>query len=518
MSPRTPLLVGLVLIAATVSLTWFVMSTSKDKFGEDATYALFADFSDASGIRWKTRVQINGIDVGKIDDITHVRDDEGRLLARVKLSLLNEYTVYDNAVLRKAAESLLGDFRLDLSPGTADHAALKPGEVIKNVQSLSDMDAIQSELKQVARNVNNVTESFSKVLAGPEGEGSLKAILAAVEKSMDAIEQTTGALSSTISRNDAVINQLVQDLGKFAHALANTTQQNGALTTTAENLASLTGRLDNISKSLQDMVEGDPGRTGTLKATVDQLNDSLNRVNAIARKIDEGQGTVGRIVNDPAIADKVEQTLDDASEFVGSLSRLQTEIELRGEYDVPMFTQAADDPNKLQPSIKNTLGVRISPKPDKYYLIEAVSDPRGKQTRTVTTTSTDGGADTTVNETVTAYNDLKFSAQFAKRYYFLTLRFGIIENTGGLGFNLHGLKDRLELRVDAFDFDRRDQTRENSPILPRLRSAGMYEFVRHLYLQGGIDDPLNRRLTTWFLGGMLRFTDDDLKSLMTVAP
>ncbi len=197
---------------------------------------------------------------------------------------------------------------------------------------------------------------------------------------------------------------------------------------------------------------------------------------------------------------------------------MQTEIELRGEYDVPMFAQSTDDPNRLQPSIKNTLGVRISPKPDKYYMIEAISDPRGKQTRTVTTTSANGGPDTTVNETVTAYNDLKFSLLFAKRYYFLTLRFGIIENTGGLGFNLHGLRDRLELRVDAFDFDRRDQTRESSPILPRLRSAGMYEFVNHLYLQGGIDDPLNRRLTTWFLGGMLRFTDDDLKGLLTVMP
>ena len=56
----------------------------------------------------------------------------------------------------------------------------------------------------------------------------------------------------------------------------------------------------------------------------------------------------------------------------------------------PMYNPPQSDPNHLQASIKNTLGVRIVPKPDKYYLIEAVSDPRGKQTRTVTTTSVDG--------------------------------------------------------------------------------------------------------------------------------
>ena len=67
----------------------------------------------------------------------------------------------------------------------------------------------------------------------------------------------------------------MQDLGTFAHALSASTKQNGALTTTTENLASLTGRLDRISKSLEDMVDSEQGRGGNLKQTVENLNDSL---------------------------------------------------------------------------------------------------------------------------------------------------------------------------------------------------------------------------------------------------
>ena len=51
-----------------------------------------------------------------------------------------------------------------------------------------------------------------------------------------------------------------------------------------------------------------------------------------------------------------------------------------------------------------------------------------------------------------------------------------------------------------------------------LRRAASYEFVRHLHVLAGFDDPFNSDLTTWFLGGSLRFDDEDLKSLLTVAP
>ena len=104
-------------------------------------------------------------------------------------------------------------------------------------------------------------------------------------------------------------------------------------------------------------------------------------------------------------------------------------------------------------------------------MFEAVADPRGKQTRTFTSTSSiDGNGETvaTTDVTETAFNDLKFfSAQFAKRYNWLTLRFGIIENTGGLGLNFHTLDDQLEFQLDAFDFDRRDPN--NNFLSPRIR-------------------------------------------------
>jgi phospholipid/cholesterol/gamma-HCH transport system substrate-binding protein len=502
-------------VVAAAAFTYFIMRTSKNQFSSSETYVLYADFEDASGIRYKTQLQINGIDVGKIDGITHVREPSGRLKARVKLSLLKDYPVYENAILRKVPESLLGDFRLDLDPGTPAAPVIPPGGIIPHVQSRSDLEQIEESLKNVTSNVNQVTESLSHVLAGPEGEGSIKAILENVERSMRAIEETTRAVSEMVTRNDQVIDGIINNVGRFSGEMATMAGPGGDLRKLTDNLATLSSRLDHIAASVDSMVGGDhelPGGRGEIRETLDNLNDSVARLNSITRKIDEGQGTLGRVVNDPTLINKVEDTVSDAQQIVGGVSRLQTEIELRSQYEVPFRSK---DPSQVA-GVKNFLALRLIPRPDKYYLLEAISDPRGTQTRRVVQTDSNGVLNS-VEVIDTSFNTLKFSAEFAKRYYFLTLRFGIIENTGGLGADFIGLNERLELRFDAFDFTRRDPANDRY-IYPRFRTTGMFNFMNHLWVQAGIDDPFNSTLRTWFLGGVLRFTDEDLKSLLVVAP
>ncbi|MEM6730096.1 MAG: MlaD family protein [Myxococcota bacterium] len=515
MNIKTPLVVGLVTVVAASGLGWFLLATSEDQYSDSATYPIYADFSDASGIRWKTRVQINGIDVGKIDGVSHVRGPDRRLVARVKIRLLKEYEVYANASIKKAAESLLGDYRLDLDPGTPDAQKLEEGGIIANVQSLSDLDAIQSELKTVATNVNRVTESLARVLSGPEGEGSLKQILASVERSMTAMERTTETVATTLERNERNLNNMLANLARFSGTLGKVSGDDGELEQIIENLTAMTENMKTISRDVSGMVNNenlDEDRA-SIRDTLDKLDETIGALASVTQKIDEGKGTAGRIINDDKLINDIEQTVSDAGELVGGLSRLQAEVELRSEWTQPFDATT----EQVDAAVKSTLGFRLFPRPDKYYLLELISDPRGVQTRTQFTT--EEGGDTGLREvTTTEFNRLRFSAQFAKRYYDLTLRFGIMESTGGIGANVHFLEDSLEFRFDAFDFTRTNPSDANDDFFPRLRGFGMYEVFPHLWVQAGLDDPFNPGLRTYFMGGVLRFTDDDLRSILLVAP
>src|SRR5439155_1431248 len=70
-----------------------------------------------------------------------------------------------------------------------------------------------------------------------------------------------------------------------------------------------------------------------IEQTVPNVDRALEHSNSIAEKIDDDKGTIGRLVNDPAIADNVEAITDDARGFLGTLFGLKAYVGIRSEWN-----------------------------------------------------------------------------------------------------------------------------------------------------------------------------------------
>ena len=197
---------------------------------------------------------------------------------------------------------------------------------------------------------------------------------------------------------------------------------------------------------------------------------------------------------------EVEQVVEGVGDFVQGVKRTQTIVGLRGDY------------NFLANTVKSYVSLRLQPSEDKYYLVELVNDPRGKvgieQIDVDTTNPNDPPHYREIRTTTT--NAFRFTFQFAKRLGPVTGRFGVRESTGGIGVDLHLLDDRLELSQDLFGF--------GEQVTPRWRLALSYEFVRSLWLLGGVDNVLSNERRDYFFGMTLRFNDADLKSVLPFMP
>ena len=107
-------------------------------------------------------------------------------------------------------------------------------------------------------------------------------------------------------------------------------------------------------------------------------------------------------------------------------------------------------------------------------------------------------------------DELKFSAQIAKRYYDTVIRGGIIESSGGFGLDHYLFDDNLKLTAEAFDFDR-----DRNPHVKFYVDANLFD---HIYLTAGYDDVFSDQSEeSFFVGVGLRFEDEDLKYLLTGA-
>ncbi len=72
------------------------------------------------------------------------------------------------------------------------------------------------------------------------------------------------------------------------------------------------------------------------------------------------------------------------------------------------------------------------------------------------------------------------------------------------------LADRLRFSLDAWDFNSEDPQMDNT----RLKVTGALYFLKYFFVQAGYDNILNKDIDTFFIGGALRFEDEDLKYLL----
>jgi phospholipid/cholesterol/gamma-HCH transport system substrate-binding protein len=493
------------LVAAVLVVGTMIFKYTTEGVGKNKGIVVWALFHDAKGIYEKSRVLSAGLEVGQIEK----RELDVSGLARISIRILpDKIKLYRNAVVAKRAASLLGEFYLDLDPGTPrELPKLPPGSPPGtplpppvSVPELQNNDQIIHVIEPVE--MGQIIEQVGATLP------ILRDILRDVrELTSGQVKEIADNVNEMISKNSVTLDRLLQ---RVDHIAANvddiTTSEAKDLKVSLHNIREITEGV----KTLVGTSEGEVKGTGEklrnsvdkLQASIDSLEHSMKNVESITGNVSEGKGTVGRLVNDPTIANNIEQITEDASTFVKGVTRLQTIVGLRTEY------------NYLANTYKSYFTIQIAPRPDKFYLIELVDDPRGF--REQSTEIHDNSKTGTFSDTVVKTSQkLRVSFQLGKCIASVCGRFGIKESTGGAGIDLHLMEDMLTLSADVFD------TQSNA--YPRFQGRAYVNVYKHyVQLIGGVDDVFNYTPSKggaggffdWFFGAQLRFNDEDLKSLL----
>ena len=531
------LAVGVLAAATALAFVLAITFFRKGGYSTRESYLVHAYFSDATGLTWKSRMTIAGIQVGEVANIALV-DSKARLDIRVK----NGIDLHADACLQKTFPSaLLPDALLEVQPGSPGSPLLsslpEPERNITCVREATSLQSLIDSLARIAADVKLVTGDLAETVGGDRG----------IRQIVERLASAATRIDDTIARNEANLDQIVRNARDFSRDLAEISARDkdkvGRILTNVEQLSD---RLNVIAVSLQEII--DPGsaakgaKTGGaqplpgipeavakatpeeraaaqeqargVKGAVDKLNGSLEKLDTILAKVNEGKSVAGKLLVDERLGRKLGSTAEDLADQYDRIFKLQLQVQLRSEWLAN------------QSGAKAYFGVRILPRPDKYYILEIVSDPRGvdnisSATQTIRDPVT--GVDrTTVSTTTTHDYRLTFTLQIAKRYGPVTFRGGIIESSGGVGSDLHLFKDSLQLSVEVYQFSRPYQD-----VYPRAKLFLNYYLLQHFYATAGTDDFLN----SWrsgrypggpkftigadvFFGGGLFFTDDDLKTLI----
>jgi phospholipid/cholesterol/gamma-HCH transport system substrate-binding protein len=482
-----------------------------------SSFEVWARFGDASGLPEGSRVVIAGLPVGEIAKLSV----DGRY-ARVTIRMREDVELYDNAIAIKKSASLLGDYFIEIDPGHAEsvnaegktqvHRRLKSGDQIVHVIEATSPDQLMRRIEETLPKVDAVLLSVRDLSEDVRGlvNGPIASTFARVDRLVQDEAGTLGAILERTDRSIANIEAITRDI-------RSATADGGKFDRILGNLDEASAEAHGLVTSARSEIE----QTGAaLREKIDKVDDILEPTSSVMGKIDDDKGTLGRLVNDPTIADNIQDITDDAKGFLGTIFGMQTYVGLRTEYNVGAA------------SGRFYVTLDVQTRPDKFYYIELEKGPRGDYPETTLTYDHATGL---WRQDAIIRDKIRFTFQFAKRLDWATLRYGVKESTGGIGVDGEWFDRRLKLSVDIFDatFDQ----------LPRLKVSAAYQFWGFLYVLAGADELLNPPETLvidkiaggvsggdpvpiqfqelhfgrdYFFGAGLRFNDADLAALLTV--
>jgi phospholipid/cholesterol/gamma-HCH transport system substrate-binding protein len=462
-----------VLIAAAV----LILRIEDIAIGKKArTHTVEVHFADVAGLDDKSAARIAGVRVGKVDGI-HLLPDGS---AVVRIALEPDIELRQGASGEIRAMGLLGDKYVDLSPGPMTAPKLADGVRIEG-RVPTNFDELTKLAGEIGSDVKELTSALRRSLGGPEGEEKLNRIV-------DNIGRLAESLAQMVDANRLNVDATLANVREFSASLNAT-------------LARLDRILDENRANLKGTIENADELSEKLKTTADSLG-------SITRKIDEGQGTVGKLINDTETHTNLNETLkavksgvEQLNTALSQVNKLELEFGFRGEY----LTRSEGG--------KGYFSLDIMPHETRFYRIELAALAKGKrldESETVTAINPDGTRTTTQYITENYKDQLGITAQMGWRENNTILRAGLIESRGGVGVDQILLEHKLRLTSEIWDFNR-------NGFHPHMKAYGRWVPRKNFFLTAGVDDILNSSERSLALGAGFSWTDERIKSLLGTA-
>ena len=129
---KAELVVGIFIIVGIVSLIYLSVSLGGIKLFGDDEYNVFASFDSVTGLKVGAKVEVAGVEVGKVSGIELDEDQ-----AVVEMDILNNVKIADDSVASIRTQGIIGDKYVKLSLGGSDEYIENAGDIFETESAIS---------------------------------------------------------------------------------------------------------------------------------------------------------------------------------------------------------------------------------------------------------------------------------------------------------------------------------------------------------------------------------------------
>tara|TARA_B100000470_G_scaffold221318_1_gene211413 strand:- start:907 stop:1833 length:927 start_codon:yes stop_codon:yes gene_type:complete len=244
-------------------------------------------YAKVDGLSPSNPVTLNGYKIGKVQKINFNPNDTKELIVDViiendvKFSKTSKAELYETGLIGGKAIAIIPDYNNNVIAKSGDYliGIVKPGltDLVNQImpQIQLQLEAVMQKAEIVLSNVNSLFDEKTKE--------SLKS-------SIDEF----GSLTNSLSETSENINDFIKD-------------NSPNLTTTINNLNATSLKMKDVSNSISEV---------DLNLILTNLDSTISNLNKITHKLNQGEGTVGKLLYDDGLFKNLDNATKNLEELI----------------------------------------------------------------------------------------------------------------------------------------------------------------------------------------------------------
>ena len=278
---KAELKIGVVGIFSILLLIWGInFLKGNNIFGNSNEY--YSIYENIDGLESSAPVRINGLTVGNVTEIYFHPSNTGAII--VQFTLNDDIRFPRNSVARIYNSDIMGTKAVQLVYGNSNIYATSGDTLLAEIENgLKDevnkqVLPLKNKAEELISSIDSVMTVITTVL-DKDARESLSSSLRSLNKTFSTMELAMVKLDSVIYKNDIRVTTILQNVESITTNLHN---NNDMIAKTLKNFESIS---DSLAKS-------------NIKNTIQNLDKSLSEFDKILQKIEQGEGTIGLLLND----------------------------------------------------------------------------------------------------------------------------------------------------------------------------------------------------------------------------
>lgn len=263
-----------------------------DIFGRNTDY--YAAYDQISGVQNASPILMKGVKIGSVTGISFdpARSDKVVL----HLTIQRRYRIPNDSEAKIFSNGLMGNKAIEIIYGSSPEY-LRSGDTLRSGRDRDLMDVAGSELEFFKQHFAKIATELTSTLENLNG--LLERNAGHIDGTLGHLDELSGDMASVLGSQKANLEQSIAHLAEFAQMLGDN----------SERVDSLIGNLNRFSAQLTD------------EQLVARLGNTIDELSSLMARIDHGDGTMARLMNDPALYESVNGAVENLSELLADMKQ-----------------------------------------------------------------------------------------------------------------------------------------------------------------------------------------------------